>query len=295
MKRTLEGKQNIQGWIFSSPYIIFTLVFFLIPLIMSIILVFFEWNMISPDKTFVGLGNFKEALTSPRVLNSLVVSYKFLLIFVPTVIVVSLGLALIVNALPKLKSLFAVGFFLPYLASGVALSLFVRGVISYTSPITVFIRNNFGITPNWLANPTSAILIITAMITWKMSGYYALIFLSGLQGIPKEVFEAAALDGANAWRKFWSITIPMLYPALYTVLIMAVGLVFGIFTEPYVLTKGGPQMATQTWQIEIFYQAFDLFRSGYGATVALLNAIVTFISIWIIRRIAESWGRRNGW
>ncbi len=294
-RRTLERKRDIQGWIFSSPYLIFSTIFFLVPLVMSIVLVFFDWNLISPNKVFVGLKNFAEALTSVRVWNALLVSFKFLITFVPGVIAVSICLASIVNALPRFKSLFAVGYFLPYLASGVALSLFVRGILSYTSPINTFLRSTFGSSPSWLRDPTLAVIVITAMIIWKMSGYYALIILSGLQGIPHDIYEAASLDGANSWRQFWSITIPMLYPALYTILIMAVGLVFGIFTEPYVLTNGGPQLATQTWQLEIYYQAFSLFRSGYGATVALLNAVITFVTIWIIRRIAESWGHHYGW
>jgi multiple sugar transport system permease protein len=295
MNRSMEHRRNAHGWLFSSPYLLFTLIFFLLPLVMSVLLVFFDWNMISPEKVFVGLGNFKEALTSNRVWNAFLVSYKFMIVFVPGVMATSLILALIVNALPWFKSFFSVGFFLPYLVSGVALSLFVRGFLSYTSPLNVFLRSVFGSSPSWLHNSTLAVLVITAMIIWKMAGYYALILLAGLQGIPSDIYEAASLDGANSWQKFWSITVPMLYPALYTVLIMAVGLVFGIFTEPYVLTNGGPQLATQTWQLEIYYQAFSLFRSGYGATMALLNAVVTFVSIWIIRRIAESRGRRYGW
>jgi multiple sugar transport system permease protein len=87
----------------------------------------------------------------------------------------------------------------------------------------------------------------------------------------------------------------MLYPAFYTVLILAVGISFALFTEPFMLTKGGPEMATQTWQLEIYFQAFEQFRSGYGATVALINAVVTLITILIIRRLVEAWGRRNGW
>lgn len=295
MKKGMEHRRSVQGWIFTSPYLIFSLIFFVFPLIMSVVLVFFDWNMISPDKTFVGLGNFKEALTSERVWNALLVSYKFMITFIPGVIIVSLILALIVNALPWLKSLFSVGYFLPYLTSGVAMSLFIQGFLSYTSPLNVFLRSTFGSSPSWLQQPTLAVLVITAMIIWKMAGYYALIFLAGLQGIPHDIYEAASLDGANSWQKFWYITLPMLYPALYTVLIMATGLVFGIFTEPYVLTNGGPKLATQTWQLEIYYQSFELFRSGYGATVALLNAIVTFVSIGIIRRITESRGRRYGW
>ena len=222
-------------------------------------------------------------------------TYKFLLLFVPLVLAASIGLALIVHSIPRFKALFAVGFFLPYLASGVVVSLVVRGILSYTSPLNSFLRAVFGSSPDWLGNPVLALLVITLMIVWKFAGYYSLIFLAGLQGIPGELYEAAAIDGAGAWTQFWRVTLPMLYPAIYTVLILAVGLTFSIFTEPFVLTSGGPQNATLTWQLEIYYQAFQQFRAGYGATVALLNAAATLISILIIRRIVEAWGRRYGW
>jgi multiple sugar transport system permease protein len=288
-------RKEFQGWLLTSPYMLFTLIFFLIPLVYSVYLVFQHWNLISPTPTFVGLANFQEALTSPRVWQACLVSYKFMVLFVPLVMAASIGLALIVHHLPKLKALFVIGFFLPYLASGVVSSLVVRGILAYNSPFNTFLRSVFGTSPDWLGNGNLALLIIVMMVVWKFAGYYALIFLSGLQGIISEVYEAASLDGANAWTTFWRITLPMLYPAFYTVLILAVGISFALFTEPFMLTKGGPEMATQTWQLEIYFQAFEQFRSGYGATVALINAVVTLITILIIRRLVEAWGRRNGW
>ncbi len=108
----MERTKNFQGWLFSSPYLIYTLIFFIAPLVMPIALVFFDWNLISLNQIFVGLGNFKEALTSVRVHKAFINSYKFMGTFVPGVIIVSLIMALIVNALPRWKSIFAVGFFL---------------------------------------------------------------------------------------------------------------------------------------------------------------------------------------
>jgi multiple sugar transport system permease protein len=292
---TRTYRREITGWLLSSPYIVYSIIFFLIPLGWSLVLVFLEWNLISPTRTFVGLSNLAEALSSERVRQAFFVTYKFMIIIVPSAIAASMILALVIHSLPRFKGLFAVGYFLPYLASGVAVGLIVRGVLSYNSPLNVFLRRTFGSSPDWLGTPLLATLVISGMIVWKLSGYYALIFLAGLQGIPVEFYEAAKLDGANAWTRFWRISVPMLYPPLYTVLILAVGLSFGIFTEPYVLTAGGPQGATQTWYLEIYYQSFEAFRAGYGATIALINAIVTFISILIIRHIMEGWGRHYGW
>lgn len=290
----MKLQKELGGWLLASPYILTAILFFLIPLGWSLSLIFFDWNLIAPVRTYVGIGNFQEALQSTRVFRAFVNTYKFMAAIVPSVILVSLVLALIVHHLPHLKQFYAVGFFLPYLASGVAISLVVRGILSYDSALNEFLRAIFGSAPRWLRDPMWATIVISAMIVWKLSGYYALIFLAGLQSIPRELYEAAALDGAGAFTQFRKITLPLLYPALYTVLILAVGLCFGIFTEPYVLTGGGPRFATYTWQLEIYYQAFERFRAGYGATIAVLNALATFISILLIRRVVESWGARRG-
>ncbi len=289
-----ERKKELQGWLMTSPYLIFTLIFFLIPLVWSIFLIFQRWDLIAPTAVFIGLANFKEALTSPRIWQAFLSTYRFMLLFVPLVIIGGIILALIVNSVPHFKPLFAVGFFVPYLASGVVVTMIVRGVLSYTSPLNTTLRSIFGASPDWLGTPVLAILVISLMIVWKYAGYYALIFMAGLQAIPAELYEAASIDGANAWTRFWRVTLPNLYPAFYTVLILAVGATFAIFTEPYLLTSGGPQNATLTWQLEIYYQAFEQFRASYGATVALLNAVVTLLTILIIRRLIEIWGRRSG-
>jgi len=288
------GWVEVRGWFFTSPYLVFTLIFFILPLIWGFYLLFTNWNLISPQKEFIGLLNFFEALKSPKVHAAFFTTYKAMAIFMPTVLISSLGIALLINSIPRFKGIIAVAFFLPYLVSGVAFSLVVKGVISYNSPLSPVFRQLFGYIPDWLGTPILAIIVISLMITWKLSGYYALIFLSGLSSIPKELYEAADVDGATSWIKFWKITIPMLYPALYTVMILAVGLMFGIFTEPYMLTGGGPQLATHTWYLEIYYQAFSAMRAGYGSTIAFINAIVTFISIIIIRKIMEGWGKAYG-
>ena len=286
---------EVRGWSLTSPYLIFTLIFFIIPLIWGIFLLFTNWNLISPQKDFVGLANFFEAFKSPKVYAAFFVTYKVMAIFTFTVLIGSLAIALLINSIPRFKGVIAVAFFLPYLVSGVAFSLIVKGVLSYNSPLSPMFRRLFGCIPDWLGNPILAVIVISLMITWKFSGYYALIFLAGLSSIPKELYEAADIDGARYWTKFWKITIPMLYPALYTVMILAVGLMFGLFTEPYMLTGGGPGLATHTWYLEIYYQAFSSMRAGYASTIALINATVTFSSIIIVRKIMERRGKAHGW
>jgi multiple sugar transport system permease protein len=291
----MNKKTTWLGWLFASPYLIYTLIFFLFPLLWAVYLAFTNWNIIAPDYEMVGFQNFIEAFFSKSVRAAFLVTYKFMLMFVPIVIAGSLLLALIIHSLPRLKGLFAVGYFLPYLASGVASSIVVNGVLSYNSPLNVFFRKHLGLDIDWLGSPILAPLIIALMMAWKFVGYYALLFLSGLESIPKEIYEAAEMDGAVGWKRFWYVTIPMLYPAFYTVTILAVGLMFGIFTEPYVLTGGGPDYSTHTWQLEIYNQAFERLNAGYGTAIAIINSVVTFVSILVFRKLLEKWGARHGW
>jgi multiple sugar transport system permease protein len=283
------------GWLLASPYLIYSFIFFFVPLLWAVYLAFTNWNLISPNYETVGIKNFIDAFFSPSVRAAFFVTYKFMLLFVPIVIIGSLFLALIIHSLPRLKGLFSVGYFLPYLASGVASSIVVKGILSYNSSFNDFLRKVFGLDIDWLGSPILAPLVIALMMAWKFVGYYALLFVSGLESIPKEVYEAAEIDGAVGWRRFWYITIPMLYPSFYTVTILAVGLMFGIFTEPYVLTKGGPDYATHTWQLEIYNQAFEKLNAGYGTAVAIINSIVTFASILVFRKVLEKWGAKHGW
>ncbi|KYD30127.1 sugar ABC transporter permease [Geobacillus sp. NFOSA3] len=291
----MNKKTTWLGWLFASPYLIYTLIFFLFPLLWAVYLAFTNWNIIAPDYEMVGFQNFIEAFFSKSVRAAFLVTYKFMLMFVPIVIAGSLLLALIIHSLPRLKGLFAVGYFLPYLASGVASSIVVNGVLSYNSPLNVFFRKHLGLDIDWLGSPILAPLIIALMMAWKFVGYYALLFLSGLESIPKEIYEAAEMDGAVGWKRFWYVTIPMLHPAFYTVTILAVGLMFGIFTEPYVLTGGGPDYSTHTWQLEIYNQAFERLNAGYGTAIAIINSVVTFVSILVFRKLLEKWGARHGW
>ncbi len=294
MLRRIKG-EALTGWLFVIPYLAYTIVFFVLPFVWGFLLIFSEWNLISPVREFVGLGNLIEALQSRRVHAAAVTPFKIMAIFLPAVLIMSLGIAVLINSFKKRQGLLAVAFFLPYLASGVSMSLVVKGVVSYTSPVNKVISNIIGYVPDWLGTPSLAILVIALMIAWRFSGYYALIFLSGLQSIPSELYEAAQIDGAGRIKSFFKITLPQLYPALYSVMILAVGLMFGVFTEPYMLTGGGPNLATHTWYLEIYYQAFSTLRAGYASSIALYNAVAVFIVVGIVRRIMQAWGRAHGW
>lgn len=291
-----KKKDSILGWIFCSPYLVFSLVFFLIPLMWAFWLSTMDWNLMSDNKTFVGLANFKNLFQDGKVQAAFVNSYRYLLPIVIFCFALGLMIAMLVSRLPeKIKGIVAVLFFIPYLTSGVATSVVVKYLLAYNSIFSVFLRENFGIDVNWLQDKHTAFLIMVILVVWKMSGYYALFILSAIEGISEDVNEACALDGSHGFHKLIHVTLPMITPTLTTVIVLATGLAFGIYTEPYLLTGGGPNLATTTWQLEIYNASFTRYQSGYAAAMAIINAIQIFVTLRIINVVMDRFNKKFGW
>ena len=282
-KNKVSRKKSIMGWLLNAPYLVYSLIFFLIPLIWALWLSVMDWNLMSKNKVFVGLVNFKALFSDNRVRAAFINSYKYL---VPIVILCFAGgliIALLVSKLPdKIKGIVAVLFFIPYLTSGVATSVVVKYLFNYNSVLNSFLRDNFNLTINWLTDQKYAFGVMVAIVVWKMSGYYALFILSGIESINSDVNEACALDGSHGIHKLIHVTLPMIMPTLTTVIVLATGLAFGIFTEPFLLTGGGPNLTTTSWQLEIYNTSFTRFQSGYGAAMAIASAVQIFITLRII-------------
>ena len=299
MKRksiTGNKKAGLMGWLLNGPYLIYSLIFFLIPLIWAFWLSTMDWNLMSEQKTFVGIRNFAGLFADSRVKAAFINSYRYLLPIVVLCFAGGLIIALLVSNLPdKIKGLVAVLFFIPYLTSGVATSVVVKYFFNYNSAFNTFLRDQFNLNINWLTDQRYAFAVMVGIVVWKMSGYYALYILSGIESIGDDVTEAAMLDGSTGLHKLLHITLPMIMPTLTTVIVLATGLAFGVFTEPYLLTGGGPNMTTTTWQLEIYNTSFTRFQSGYGAAMAIASAVQIFITLRIINAVTDRLNRRFGW
>lgn len=290
-----KKKWNIMPWLFNTPYTVYSIVFLFLPLIWAIWLSMTDWNLMSPDYNFIKLRNFAELFTDEKVKAAFWNSLRYLVPIVVLCFVAGVGIALMVSKLPdKLKGFAAVMFFIPYLTSGVSTSVMVKYLFSYNSALSTFLREHFGMNVNWLQSKWS-FYIIVLMIVWKMSGYYALFVLSGIESVSEDVYEAAKLDGCTGIKKLLSITLPMITPTLTSVIVLAAGLSFQIFSEPFLLTGGGPLLSTTTWQLEIYNASFVSFRSGYGAAMAIANAVQIFIVIQLITWIMNKLNKKYGW
>ena len=297
IKKQTTGKkqESILGWLFCSPYLAFSLVFFLIPLMWAFWLSTMDWNLMSDDKKFVGTGNFVNLFLDNKVQAAFVNSYRYLLPIVILCFAFGLAIALLVSNLPeRIKGFVAVLFFIPYLTSGVATSVVVKYLLAYNSVFSVFLRERFGVDVNWLQDKRTAFAIMVILVVWKMSGYYALFILSAIEGISEDVKEACALDGSIGFHRLIHVTLPMITPTLTTVIVLATGLAFGIYTEPYLLTGGGPNLATTTWQLEIYNASFTRYQSGYAAAMAIVNAVQIFVTLRVINVVMVRFNNKFG-
>ncbi|MCL4408633.1 MAG: sugar ABC transporter permease [Thermotogae bacterium] len=283
---TIKRKENIKGFWLASPYLLFTAIFFGYPFVWLVILAFSKWNFISSPKN-IGIDNFTKLFSDPMFWTVFENTIRFMLEFIPMVLVFSIALAIAFSKAKHMRSFFAMSFLIANVSSGVAYSILFEQIFASNGPVNNFLYDTFGIFIPWFSDPNWAMFSIAIMVTWKFMGYYALIFLSGLQSIPNELYEAAKLDGANRWTLFWKITLPLLNPSFVMVVVLAITLAFGIFTEPFIITGGGPLNSTQTFMMIIYTDAFEKYQAGYSATIAIVAAGLSFLMIFIVRKLIE--------
>lgn len=288
-------KQSGTAWVFNTPYILYSVIFLILPLGWATWLAATDWNLMSPEYHMVGIDNFINLFADDKVKAVFWNSFRYLVPIVVLCFIFGVGIALLTSKLPeKLKGTVAVLFFIPYLTSGVATSVMVKYIFSYNSLLNVILREKFHVNINWMQTK-AAFWILVAMIIWKMAGYYALFILSAIESISEDVYEAAALDGCTGIQKLIQIILPMITPTITSVVVLAAGLSFQIFSEPFLLTGGGPSLSTTTWQLEIYKSSFMSFDAGYGAAMAIANAIQIFITIQFITWIMNRINKRFGW
>lgn len=294
--KSMKNKKNLVGMALNAPYLVYSLIFFLVPLIWAFWLSLMDWNLMSENKKFVGINNFTRLFHDERVRAAFFNSYKYLVPIVALCFVSGLVIALLVSKLPeKIKGIVAVLFFIPYLTSGVATAVVVKYFFNYNSIFNEFLRNTFGLEINWLTDEKYAFGVVVGIVVWKMAGYYALFILSAIEGIGDDIKEASALDGSSGMHKLIHITLPMIMPTLTTVFVLATGLSFGIFTEPFLLTGGGPNLTTTSWQLEIYNTSFTRFQSGYGAAMAIANAVQIFVTLRLINFVTDKLNKKFGY
>lgn len=289
-KHIVKGfrQSDRNGYTFVLPYLIFFMFFVAYPLVFSFILIFHRWNIVTPME-WVGLKNFQRLFTDPQFFRAMRNTFVFLLIHIPLQIVVALAFSLLLNSRLKLRGFFRAIYFLPVVVSGVVVTILWQNLYSFDSGVLNTLLTSIGM-PRlpWLIDPGFAMPSIAIMATWKNVGIYIVLFLVGLQNIPKEIYESASLDGANKYSTFFRITLPMLNSTM--VLIVALSTIggFSLFIEPYVLTGGGPLQSTLSGMLYIYNQAFYFGHMGYAATLGFVFALVILLVVLLQRKVIEA-------
>ncbi|RRC94592.1 sugar ABC transporter permease [Schaalia canis] len=266
----------------ASPALILLILFMLIPVILAFALSFTNARLISPQPPrFVGLDNFIRAFTSdPVFLKSLVNTFIFAAVIVPVQAGFGLFLAILVNQKLRGITWFRVIFFIPVVTSIVVVSILWKFLYRQEGLINSMLDTlTFGYWngPNWLNDPSTALPAIIFMSIWQAVGFHMLIWLSGLQTIPEELYEAAKMDGATTWQQFVNVTWPGLKTTRVFVLIQITIAALGLFVQPDVMTQGGPVNATSTLVYHAVRKGYRELETGYGATISLIFFILVLI------------------
>ena len=288
--------------------ILFT--FIIVPIFFAFYLSFNKWNLLGTMK-YVGISNYKKLFQMEEFWKALVNTFYYSFITVPLGICISLILALLLNTRIKGLMFYRTAYFMPVMTSVVA-SAFIwqwifqsqNGILNYlfgmiglqqlswlNEPKGIFtvIFESIGVTiPRWLGGPSVTLVAISIMSIWKNTGYYMIIFLAGLQNIPKTLYEAAEIDGAGAIKKFFSITLPILSPTTFFVLIMAVIVSFQVFEQVAVTTQGGPLNSSLVLVYFIYERAFKFLEVGYASSAAyILFTIVMVLTYFQVRLLGR--------
>ncbi len=268
------------GLLFTSPFIFGVLALWVGPMLYSVFLILHRWNMLAPPR-FIGLGHFERMLNDPLVGKSLVNTAYYTFIGVPLQLVVAFALAVMLNQQIRGLSVYRTVYYLPSITPAVAFAVVWVQILNPEFGVLNEVLHWFGLGPiNWLFEPVWAKPALIIMSLW-LTGFQMIIFLAGLQGVPQELQEAAEIDGANAWRRFLNVTIPIISPIIFFNMIIGIIASFQVFTTVFIMTDGGPQNATLFMVLYIYRNAFELFRMGYAASLAwiLFLIIMAFTAI----------------
>lgn len=280
--------QHPVGYLFTLPYIIFFVAMIAYPLGFAIYLSFHEWSIVSDEKPFVGLDNFRRLIHDDLFWKALRNTLKFLVVNVPVTVVVSLILAVALNRGIRGRTFFRTAYFLPYVTAGVVIALIWKWMFATDGGIINDALSAIGLGRiGWLTSPFWSMITIALMVAWKQMGFYVVLYLGGLQGIPRQLYEAAEVDGANALQRFWTITVPQLRPITLLVVILSTIVGFQLFTEPYIMTGGGPLNSSLSVVLYIYQKAFSSLEFGYAAAIGMVLAVVIMVTALIQRFFLE--------
>ena len=276
------------GLLFTSPFIFGVLALWVGPMLYSLYLILHKWNMIAAPK-FIGLGHFERMLNDPLVGKSLVNTAYYTFIGVPLQLLVAFSLAVMLNQRIRGLSVYRTVYYLPSITPAVAFAVVWIQILNPEFGVLNEVLGWLGLGPiNWLFEPGWAKPALIIMSLW-LTGFQMIIFLAGLQGVPQELQEAAEIDGANTWRRFINVTVPIISPIIFFNMIIGIIASFQVFTTVFIMTRGGPQDATRFFVLYLYDNAFEYFKMGYAASLAWILFLIIMAFTGIQFFFANRW------
>ena len=278
--------ENFAGWLMALPFVLGIILWTLGPMAYSAYLSFTDWDLFNPAK-WIGLDNYREMFAAEETWIALRVTTVYAVTSIPLRIALGLVVALLLNTKIRALSVWRAIYYLPAVLSGVAVSLLWQFIFSTDFGVLNYLLSLVGIKgPSWLHSQTWALPALVIVSLWGVGGDMV-IYLAALQGVPTELYEAAEVDGAGTLRRFRSITLPMISPAIFFQLVTGMIAALQVFTDAYVMTAGGPNNATLFYVLHLYRQSFRYLRMGFASALAwLLFAYILALTLLIVRSSA---------
>lgn len=273
------------GWLLAAPFTAFLLAFAAYPIAFALVLVFMQWDLVTAP-SFAGLDNIERLAIDGRFWRAVGNTFVFLGIHVPLQIATALALALVLDRRLRFRAFWRAAFFLPVVISGAVVAILWSSLYATDVGLINRVLDAIGIPPvAWLTDPRTAMPAIAVMVTWKNVGFYVVIYLAGLQYIPRSCREAIEIEGATGWQRFRYLTLPMVLPQTILVVTLSTINGFQLFIEPYVMTGGGPLRRTYSIVLYLYTNAFSYQKMGYAATIGVALALIIGAVVALQRRM----------
>lgn len=288
-KSIIARRQSLWGFLFISPNLILFIIFFLIPIFATVFFSFAKWDLVNPAK-YIGIGNYKELLRDREFYKVFINTLYFTIISTPLNVILPLFLAMALNQKIKGIAIYRTAYFLPVVSSMVAVSLVWLWLFNRDyGLINAFLKLIGFSKQGWLNDVRLAMPSVVIVTVWKGLGFYMTIFLAALQDVPDTLIEAAKIDGANWFQRFFHITIPMISPAIFFVVIMSTIWGFQTFDQIYMITEGGPLGSTTVLVYELYKQGFEFLRMGKASAIAIFLLAIILVGTLIQWQIRKRW------
>ena len=286
-----KRRDTLTAWLFLAPVLLLFFTFIAYPIVFSGALSLTEWNFVSglSGIEFVGLDNFQKMFHDETFLYALKNTLIYTVTIVPVSVVLSLILAYLLNDKVYLRKTLRLLFFIPYISNTVALVTVFKFMFRSDGPVNLFL-SKLGMTelPQWFSNPNLTKVPIIILVIWTSIGYQVLIYMAALQDVPTSLYEAAEIDGTTPWQKFRKITVPLISPTTFYLIVIRTIAVFKLFTAVKIMTSGTTDRSSTTIVMEVYRHGFSNYDFGYASAMSwilfLIILTITLIQLWVQKK-----------